>query len=519
MKKHNYLLFAFAVFAFLSVSAAFPQTDFSMSSFLDVFKPDPFSQLWEKIYQFSKENNETRRWLVDDKTKYFAKTPKEEWLPLLEKFLIQDDLSETVEHWLRFSNTYMSSITNESVRLELKEKLKAGCEKEGHYSFEKFTSALVNAEVNEKCLLPNSSAKFLSDSSDADEVRYSITFYNLADSLVYLDLTNELPKVAERLMRSLDMTKFGKVELERNDILVHDDCRWQPSLYRVKEHDINVERAHAFCQEYNCISVFSEYLDSKYPESPLLMKLCLTDVRGENASFAHLQKYLPPEKIYEMKGDPDGLLFCLDFFRNAARSSVRESFPEELAKYPDTKEFLRKYVQIKIEEDCERFLREAWFWSNFDRNNSKRSIGLEVIKPYLAALPKQDMLTLRRLGQVSETNWFKAFVNEGWEKERSVPFAVEKALLTEDSEEFAELLSFIAKADQIMIGDIPFFVRKLNDETPESCADDILRLCNYHSAVFTEYSARLTMEKFIKWCEKKGRNDVAETVKTKLPKR
>ena len=253
MKKHNYLLFAFAVFAFLSVSAAFPQTDFSESALLDIFKTDPFSQLWEKIYQFSKENNEKMRyWLVDDKTEYFAKTPKEEWLPLLEKFLIQDDLSETVEHWLRFSNTFMSSITNESVRLELKEKLKAGCEKEGHYSFEKFTSALVNAEVNERCLLPNSSAKLLSDSRAADEIRYSITFYNLTDALVYLNLTNELPKVAERVMKSLDDSPDpSEKESDSFDRKVSRD----------------LARARRFCGTYGCLPVFLKYRPTPLPDS------------------------------------------------------------------------------------------------------------------------------------------------------------------------------------------------------------------------------------------------------------
>lgn len=244
-------VFFFAIlFASLTVVADFPQTDFSVSSFLDIFKPDPFSQLWEKIYKFSKENNETRRWLVDDETEYFVKTPKEEWLPLLEKILIQDDLSDTVKNWLRFSNTYMSSITNESVRLELKEKLKAGCEKEGHYSFEKFTSALVNAEVNEKCLVPNSTAEFLSDSRAAAEIRYSITFYNLADSLVYLDLTNELPKVAERLMKSLD-----KPADSNEDVF----------LYRIFSH--NLAGTRRFCETYGCLPVFLKYRPNQRPDS------------------------------------------------------------------------------------------------------------------------------------------------------------------------------------------------------------------------------------------------------------
>ena len=246
-------VFFFAIlFASLTVVADFPQTDFSVSAFLDICKPDPFSQLWEKIYKFSKENNETRRWLVDDETEYFAKTPKEEWLPLLEKILVQDDLSDTVKNWLRFSNTYMSSITNESVRLELKEKLKAGCEKEGHYSFEKFTSALVNAEVNEKCLLPNSSAKFLSDSHAAAEIRYSITFYNLADSLVYLDLTNELPKVAERVMKSLDNSPDPSEE-ESN------------SFDRKVSRDL--ARARRFCGTYGCLPIFLKYRPNQRPDS------------------------------------------------------------------------------------------------------------------------------------------------------------------------------------------------------------------------------------------------------------
>ena len=245
-------VFFFAIlFASLTVVADFPQTDFSVSSFLDIFKPDPFSQLWEKIYQFSKENDETVRWLFYDETEYFVKTPKEEWLPLLEKILVQDDLSDTVKNWLRFSNTCMSSITNESVRLELKEKLKAGCEKEGHYSFEKFTSALVNAEVNERCLRPNSSAIFQSESRAADEIRYSITFYNLADSLVYLDLTNELPKVAERVMKSLDKPADSNEDTLLDRILSH-----------------NPAGARRFCETYGCLPVFLKYqpnsrLDSK----------------------------------------------------------------------------------------------------------------------------------------------------------------------------------------------------------------------------------------------------------------
>ncbi len=244
-------VFFFAIlFASLTVVADFPQTDFSVSSFLDIFKPDPFSQLWEKIYKFSKENNETRRWLVDYETEYFVKTPKEEWLPLLEKILIKDDLSDTVKNWLRFSNTYMSSITNESVRLELKEKLKAGCEKEGHYSFEKFTSALVNAEVNEKCLVPNSTAEFLSLSRAADEIRYSITFYNLADALVYLDLTNELPKVAERVMKSLD-----KPADSNEDVF----------LYRIFSH--NLAGTRRFCETYGCLPVFLKYRPNPRPDS------------------------------------------------------------------------------------------------------------------------------------------------------------------------------------------------------------------------------------------------------------
>ena len=244
-------VFFFAIlFASLTVVADFPQTDFSVSSFLDICKHDPFSQLWEKIYQFSKENNETRRWLVDDETEYFAKTPKEEWLPLLEKILIKDDLSDTVKNWLRFSNTYMSSITNESVRLELKEKLKTSCEKEGHYSCEKFTSALVNAEVNEKCLVPNSTAEFLSLSRAADEIIYSITFYNLADSLVYLDLTNELPKVAERVMRSLD-----KPADSNEDVF----------LYRIFSH--NLAGTRRFCETYGCLPVFLKYRPNQRPDS------------------------------------------------------------------------------------------------------------------------------------------------------------------------------------------------------------------------------------------------------------
>ena len=244
-------VFFFAIiFASLTVVADFPQTDFSVSSFLDICKPDPFSQLWEKIYKFSKENNETSRWLVDYETEYFVKTPKEEWLPLLEKILIKDDLSETVEHWLRFSNTYMSSITNESVRLELKEKLKTSCEKEGHYSFEKFTSALVNAEVNEKCLVPNSTAEFLSLSRAADEIIYSITFYNLADALVYLDLTNELPKVAERVMKSLDKPADSNEDTLLDRILSH-----------------NPAGARHFCETYGCLSVFLKYQPNSRPDS------------------------------------------------------------------------------------------------------------------------------------------------------------------------------------------------------------------------------------------------------------
>ena len=121
------------------------------------------------------------------------------------------------------------------------------------------------------------------------------------------------------------------------------------------------------------------------------------------------------------------------------------------------------------------------------------------------------MLTLRRLGQISETNWFKAFVKEGWEKDKSVPFAIEEACLTEDPQEFAELLSFIAKEGCPVMGDIPFLTRKLNDDSPVSCADDMMTLIE-KSGILDNKSYKGYLDYFCEWCVKKGRKDIADKI-------
>ena len=119
------------------------------------------------------------------------------------------------------------------------------------------------------------------------------------------------------------------------------------------------------------------------------------------------------------------------------------------------------------------------------------------------------MLTLRRLGQISETNWFKAFVKEGWEKNKNLIFAIEEVCLTEDPKEFAELLSFIAKEGCPKLGDVAFLTYRLNDDSPASCADDMMTLVEKSGMLKTEYNRRF-LDHFIEWCEKKGRKDLAD---------
>ena len=139
----------------------------------------------------------------------------------------------------------------------------------------------------------------------------------------------------------------------------------------------------------------------------------------------------------------------------------------------------------------------------------------EVVKPYILAMPKQSFNSLRRLGQISETNWFKDYVNAGWEKEKTLPFAVEKVCLTEDPQEFEELVAFLAENKYLNKGDICFLIGKLNEKTPASCAKSFLSLIETNELT-DEYSALKQLQIFMEWCESKGDNAVAEEVKSKI---
>ena len=177
---------------------------------------------------------------------------------------------------------------------------------------------------------------------------------------------------------------------------------------------------------------------------------------------------------------------------------------------PD-EEFIKEFARIQFEENREILLRSDWLWSGSDREEQK--VARAMLQPLLASLSEQTFLTLKRLSQVSETNWFNTFVKVHWEKQKTLPFAVEMAFITNDPKEHAKLISFMAKEGSPMLGDLALLIMKLNDETPANCADDMLKLIQKSEFLFKERDKKYSNH-FISWCEKKGKKDVADKLRS-----
>lgn len=457
------------------------------------------------------------------KQTYYFRHSQSEWLPLWKRLLFTDKLPEAVANWLDFAKFPMENLKDNTgvIKEELKSRLLENCEKEGHFTFQEFLDALVNASVNEKCLRPNHIASLFSGSSAAYEILDSITFYQVADALVFLDQTNELPRVAERVLNTLDYSRLHYHEtndFERN-VFGYGD-RWQPSIYMPSPFKWDIEKTFAFCKEYGQEEIFIQYAKEALKEHPeclaLLMQYCtvLSERKHAEEALTFLVDNYPAEKVYLIPEDHE------DYFQAfvAIRRHFERSEIRKLHKtlFPDREEFDKKWLQAQAEKDLESVLRTYWLWSGY--NDYQMKLAKEIVLPYLTKLPKHDLLTLRRLGQLSETNWFQSFVKGGWEKEHSLPYAVELACFTDDPKEFAELISFIRKEGGPITGDIPFLTKRLTDDSPASCADDFCAIIEKSGLMEHEYNYR-NLKYFFDWCEKKGRNDVVEKLKALAPKR
>ena len=453
---------------------------------------------------------------------YYKKHSQSEYLPFWKYLLFVENLPEAVTNWLAFANAPMEYLQDDGgvTKGELKDKLLENCKKDGHFTFPEFVEALTEAKINEKCLEPNSSASIRSDIHSANEILNSLTFYQIADALVFLDQTNALPKVAERVWKTLD---FSRMQYhETNDcerVVFGDGDRWEPSIYMPSPFKWDISIALRFCQNYKQEDVFLKNAKEALKVHPeclaLLNQYCSVLVKQDRAEEAlnFINENYPPEKIYHNSNDPEDYLEALNIIGRRVEWDVKKNNKILLL---DREEFLKKYISVQLEDDCEKLLRQYWLW--FGYFEFKIRLAKEIVQPYLAKLPKHDMLTLRRLGQLSETNWFKAFVKEGWEKEHSLPYAVELAAFTEDSKEFAELISFIRKENGPIMGDIPFLTKRLTDESPASCADDFYAVIEKSGLMEYEFNYR-HLKYFFKWCESKGRNDVVEKLKALAPKR
>lgn len=433
---------------------------------------------------------------------YFINHPRREWLPSWKKRLSSDDLSEAVTNWLVFAKYPLKRLKDEGgfIKSELKSRLIANCEKDDHYSFEDFTSALVNAKINEKLFERESWAHSCSSLQGIANILGSITFYNLADALVFLDLTNELPKVAERALKTIDFSELEVHELNDDDQYVYDGSRWYPAWLSDSNFGYRVNDALEFVKEYKQEETFLKFAKEelkKHPNAlPLLNKYCLVlaDQKKTEEAKAFINAYFPLEKVYHNPYDHKLYFEAL----GKAGVSITKA------------EFIKEFTRIQFEENCEVLLRSHWLWFGYDKE--ERTIAKKVLQPLLADKSEHTFLTLRRLGQISETNWFNAFVKERWAKQKTLPFAVEMAFITDDPKTYAELISFIAKEGSPMLGDLAWLIMKLNDETPASCAEDMLTLIQKSEILFKERDKKYSNH-FISWCEKKGKKDVADKVR------
>jgi hypothetical protein len=71
----------------------------------------------------------------------------------------------------------------------------------------------------------------------------------------------------------------------------------------------------------------------------------------------------------------------------------------------------------------------------------------------------------------------------------------------------------MAKEGSPMVGDLALLIMKLNDETPASCAEDMLALIQ-KSHVLSEERNQKYSSHFIAWCEKKGKKEVADKLRS-----
>ena len=434
--------------------------------------------------------------------RYYGNHPQREWLSAWKKRLSSDDLSDAVTNWLVFAKYPLKRLKDKGgfIKSDLKGRLIANCEKEGHYSFEDFTSALVNAKINEKLFRRESWAHFCSSSQGIAEILGSITFYNLADTLVFLDLTNELPKVAERALKTIDFSELEVHKLNDDDQYVYDGSRWYPSWIRDCPFGYHLNDVLSFAKEYKQEETFLKFAKEELKKHsnalPLLNKYCLVlaDQKRLEEAKAFINEYFPIEKVYHNPYDHKL------YFEALGKAGIPFSVAE----------FIKEFTRIQFEENREILLRSHWLWSGSDREEQK--VARATLQPLLADKSEHTFLTLRRLGQISETNWFNAFVKERWAKQKTLPFAVEMAFITDNPKEYAELISFIAKEGSPMLGDLALLIMKLNDETPASCAEDMLTLMQKNEILFKDRDKKYSNH-FISWCEKKGKKDVADKVR------
>ncbi|MBR4466631.1 hypothetical protein IKS38_08720 [bacterium] len=434
--------------------------------------------------------------------KYYKETSQTEWLPRWKKLLSPDDLSEAVTNWLEFAKFPMGKMKDKAgiIKKELKFRLLEACEKEGHFSFQEFIDALINAPTVDKNYYHRKDFIVFSDTRAIEKCLRTTTFYEVADTLVFFDQTNELHRVAEKVLDALDYSLLQSTRIFHHESSIcvgrkDGPSRWVADIIGPSAFVWDLENRWSFCKEYGQEDVFLKYapeaLKEHYEALPLLDKYCLELIKQDKKqeAVAFVEKNYTLDKIYHIADDN------LESYK----------FIDSIGW--DSKEITKKWLKTQLEDNCERTLRlyDYWYGSNQRRDQLKK----EVVQPYLAALPKQDMLTLRRLEEVSETNWFKAFVKEGWEKNKNLIFAIEEACLTEDPKEFAELLSFIAKEGCPKLGDVAFLTYRLNDDSPASCADDMMTLVEKSGMLKTEYNRRF-LGHFIEWCEKKGRKDLAD---------
>ena len=465
---------------------------------------------------------------ISRKEIYYKNNPQREWMPAWKQILVSGNLSQSVSNWLIFAKFPMHNLKDSSgtLKRELNDRFRKYCEENGQFTFNEFVDALVKAPVSES-IDPVNSAEWYSDIDRAERLRNSLTFYQIADALVFLGCTNEIPRLATRLMKSLDFSKSGELDLREGGEI----CSYQRGSMPVSSPNNTPDVWGAFCfcndyKDYGACDAYEKSVKEIFKEHPnefqLLRIYCsylVEQNRGEEA-WDFVRNNYPPEKFYPVPGavsDCNSIraelhnYFMRKFFGIDEEKRMEECGVDKF--FPDYDELDRNSVKAQMEQDIESFLTAYWFW--FDLNQKRIAMAEEVVKPYILAMPKQSFNSLRRLGQISETNWFKDYLNTGWEKEKTLPFAVEKVCLTEDPKEFEELVAFLAENKYLNKGDICFLIGKLDEKIPASCAKSFLSLIETNELT-DEYSALKQLQIFMEWCESKGENAVAEEVKSKI---